>query len=59
MLAAQGAPAVDGLCEIARRLRRLPALDPLLPTVRPELLYLLTLVVGAAVQNIGVERKSV
>jgi len=30
----QGAPAVDGLCEVARRLRRLPALDPLLPTVR-------------------------
>ena len=34
LLAMQGAPAVDGLCEVARRLRRLPALDPLLPTVR-------------------------
>ena len=44
---------MDGLCEVARRLRRLPALDPLLPTVRLEPVHMLAVDRGQAA--IGVE----
>ena len=37
----KGAPAVDALCTIARQLRRLPAVEPYLPTVSFKALQLL------------------